>query len=62
MKEIIDFNTFRSVPKFLDRQVWANSVDPDQTQRKNKEEKAQARGAVWSESTLLAQVQCFSIK
>ena len=31
-------------PKFPDRQVWANSVDPDQT----------ARGAVWSESTLFA--------
>ena len=22
---------YRNVPKFLDRQVWANSVDPDQT-------------------------------
>ena len=22
---------YRSVPKFLDRQVWANSVDPEQT-------------------------------
>ena len=21
---------YRNVPKFLDRQVWANSVDPDQ--------------------------------
>ena len=24
--------TYRNVPKFSDRQVWANSVDPDQTQ------------------------------
>ena len=32
-------------PKFLDRQVWANSVDPDQTA---------PRGAVWSVSTLFA--------
>ena len=23
--------TYRNVPKFSDRQVWANSVDPDQT-------------------------------
>ena len=30
-------------PKSSDRQVWANRVDPYQT----------ARGAVWSESTLL---------
>ena len=22
---------YRNVPKFSDRQVWANSVDPDQT-------------------------------
>ena len=22
---------YRNDPKFLDRQVWANSVDPDQT-------------------------------
>ena len=22
---------YRNVPKFLDRQVWANSADPDQT-------------------------------
>ena len=32
-------------PKFSDRQVYANSVDPDQTA---------SRGAVWSGSTLLA--------
>ena len=25
------FGTFRNVPKFLDRQVWANSADSDQT-------------------------------
>ena len=23
--------TYRNVPKFSDRQVWANSADPDQT-------------------------------
>ena len=32
-------------PKFSDRQVWANSVDPDQTAPER---------AVWSGSTLLA--------
>ena len=36
---------YRYAPKFLDRQVWANSVDPDQTAH---------RGAVWSGSTLFA--------
>ena len=35
---------YRNDSKFLDRQVWANSVDSDQT----------ALGAVWSESTLFA--------
>ena len=34
---------YRNFPKFSDRQVWANSVDPDQT--------APIR-AVWSGSTL----------
>ena len=24
-------NVYRNDPKFLDRQVWANSADPDQT-------------------------------
>ena len=24
-------NTYRNFPKFSDRQVWANSVDPDQS-------------------------------
>ena len=24
-------NVYRNDPKFMDRQVWANSVDPDQT-------------------------------
>ena len=37
---------YRTVPKFSDRQVWANSVDPDQT--------APTGGAVWSGSTLFA--------
>ena len=32
-------------PNYLDRQVWANSVDPDQ---------AATEGAVWSGSTLFA--------
>ena len=36
---------YRTVPKFLDTQVWANSADPDQTA---------PRGAVWSGSTLFA--------
>ena len=36
---------YRDVPKFLDRQVWANSADPDQTA---------PRGAVWSVSTMFA--------
>ena len=36
---------YRNNPKFLDRQVWANSVDPDQTA---------PRGAVSSGSALLA--------
>ena len=38
-------NKYRNVPKFSDRQVWANSADPDQTA---------PRGAVWSGSTLFA--------
>ena len=25
------FADYRNVPKFSDRQVWANSADPDQT-------------------------------
>ena len=36
---------YRNVPKFSDRQVWANSADPDQTA---------PLGAVWSGSTLFA--------
>ena len=36
---------YRNDPKFLDRQVWANSADPDQTA---------PREAVWSVSTLFA--------
>ena len=36
---------YSNVPKFSDRQVWKNSVDPDQTA---------PRGAVWSGSTLFA--------
>ena len=26
-----DNSIYRNYPKFLDRQVWANSADPDQT-------------------------------
>ena len=37
--------TYRNVPKFSDRQVWAYSADPDQIA---------PRGAVWSASTLFA--------
>ena len=40
-----ELQMFRNDPKFLDRQVWANSVDPDQTA---------PTGAVWSGSTLFA--------
>ena len=36
---------YPNVPKFSDRQVWANSADPDQTA---------PRGSVWSGSTLFA--------
>ena len=36
---------YRNVPKFSDRQVWANNVDPDWTA---------PRGAFWSGSTLFA--------
>ena len=36
---------YRNDPKFSDRQVYANSADPDQTA---------PRGAVWSGSTLFA--------
>ena len=36
---------YSNVPKFSDRQVLANSADPDQTA---------PRGAVWSGSTLFA--------
>ena len=36
---------YSNFPKFSDRQVWANSADPDQTA---------PRGAVWSGSTLFA--------
>ena len=36
---------YRNVPKFSDRQVWANSADPDQIA---------PRGAVWSGSPLFA--------
>ena len=37
--------SYRNDPKFSDRQVWANSADPEQTA---------PRGAVWSRSTLFA--------
>ena len=40
-----DKKTYRNDPKVWDRQVCANSVDPDQTA---------PLGAVWSGSTLFA--------
>ena len=46
LNKIIDFPVMkRNDPKFSDRQVWANIVDPDQNA---------PRGAVWSGSTLFA--------
>ena len=44
-KSYCSFLGYRNVPKFSDRQAWANSVDPDQTA---------PRRAVWSGSTLFA--------
>ena len=41
----VSHDMYRNVPKFSDREVWANSADPDQTA---------PRGAVWSGSTLFA--------
>ena len=43
---------YRNVPKFSDRQVWANSVDPDQTAPT--EVQSDHLAAVWSGSTLFA--------
>ena len=37
--------SYRNDPKFSERQIWANSADPDQTA---------PRGAVWSGPTLFA--------
>ena len=45
IKTFILLQEYRNDPKFLDRQVWANSADPDQTA---------PTGAVWSGSTLFA--------
>ena len=45
LKSIYSKMNYHNDPKFSDRQVWANSVDPDQTA---------PRGAVWSASTLFA--------
>ena len=42
--KLFRYSTNGNDPKFLDRQVWPNSVDPDQT----------APRAVWSGSTLFA--------
>ena len=41
----INVTDTRNDPKFLDRYVWANSADPDQTA---------LSGAVWSGTTLFA--------
>ena len=43
---------YHNVPKFLDRQILANSADPDQTA---------PRGAVWSGSTLFAIPSAYSL-
>ena len=45
IKTFIPLQEYRNDPKFLDRQVWANSADPDQTA---------PTGEVWSGSTLFA--------
>ena len=50
---------YRNDPKFLDRWVWANSVDPDQTSPVPNPN-PNPRGAVWSESTLFAIPSQFS--
>ena len=42
---ILSSKQYRNDPKCSDRQVWANSADPDQTA---------PLGAVWSASTLFA--------
>ena len=39
---------YRNDPKFSDKQVWANSADPDQTAPRG------IVGAVWSGSSLFA--------
>ena len=52
------YNTimYHNVPKFSDRQVWANSADPDQTAPRGAvcadPDQNAPRGAVWSGSTL----------
>ena len=43
------FLIYHNDPKFLDRQVWANSADPDRTAPLTA-----PRGAVWSGSSLFA--------
>ena len=52
----LKYKLYRDVPKFLDRQVRANSADPDQTA---------PRGAFWSGSTLFAilstSFRCFTL-
>ena len=32
---LVNFKMYHNVPKFLDRQVWANSVDSDQTEEQS---------------------------
>ena len=34
--KMLNILIYHIVPKFSDRQVWANSVDPDQTAPRNK--------------------------
>ena len=34
-------NDYRNIPKFSDRQIWANSADPDQTAPRGEEQSDQ---------------------
>ena len=42
--EILQYRIYRNAPKFSDRQVWANSVDPDQTAPRSKSEEQSDQG------------------
>ena len=49
---------YHIVPKFSDRQVWANSADPDQIAPCPDPDQTAPR-AVWSGSALFAQICLF---